>query len=53
MLWDQAEKAIKSIMKSNFYLLLILLMILLSSLLFPTSTRIAFENLGEVLYQDS
>ena len=49
MLWDQAEKIIKSIMKNNFYILIILLMILLSSLISPTSTRIAFENLGKIL----
>lgn len=49
MLWEQVEKVVKSIMKYNFYILILLLMILLSSLIFPTSTKLAFENLFQIL----
>ena len=49
MSWDHVEKIVKSIMDNSFYLLILLLMILLSSYLLPSSTRMAFENFGELL----
>ncbi|WP_339182822.1 hypothetical protein [Oceanobacillus sp. FSL W7-1293] len=40
---------IKSILENNDYILLVILMILFISLISPTSTRMGFESLGEVL----